>query len=269
MKRIGLVIVTLAVVGVGIAVHFRQNGTSPNTQTNSIAIVEKNPAVQSVPAPSAEKPVDQPVVKPPESAPLIKTAPSSLLEAVDHEVPFTAQAPTANWDAFHEDACEEASAIMVWHYFNKTGIKSKDQIEQELADAAAWERAHVGTDTSVPASDAVRMLKEHFKLDADVIPNVTIEKLKTELSQNHLIILPAGGRDLHNPNFKSPGPLYHMLVVRGYDGSGRFITNDPGTRNGEKYTYDPKVLLAAIHDWNNGDVENGAKTGIVIRGVLQ
>lgn len=205
-----------------------------------------------------------------ETPPETNTSPiTSILSNVDIDVPFTAQAPTANWDAFHEEACEEASAIMAWHYFNQTKITSTNQVEDEMAAAAKWERENLGTDVSIPAVDMVEMLRQHFKLDASLSSEVTSEAFKRSLSAGNLIILPAQGQFLHNPNFKQPGPRYHMLVVRGYTANGRFITNDPGTRRGEKYQYDPKVLLDAIHDWNGGDVENGAKTAIIISGVLK
>ena len=76
--------------------------------------------------------------------------------------------------------------------------------------------------------------------------------------------MPAAGELLDNPHFKSP-PLYHMLVVRGFDShQDIFITNDPGTRRGESYAYNRQKLFAAIHDWNNGDVLNGDKKMIVV-----
>ena len=48
------------------------------------------------------------------------TTTTTLPGAVSLTVPFTPQAPAANWDELHNDACEEASAIMVAEYFNPT-----------------------------------------------------------------------------------------------------------------------------------------------------
>ena len=70
--------------------------------------------------------------------------------------------------------------------------------------------------------------------------------------------MPAAGRELGNPNFTGEGPLYHMYVIRGYT-ADTFITNDPGTRNGENYIYAIDVVMNSIGDWNNGDPTNGAK----------
>ena len=55
-----------------------------------------------------------------------------------------------------------------------------------------------------------------------------------------------------------------MLVIKGYTKDGRFITNDPGTRRGANYLYDPNIVLNAIHYWNGGDVKNGKKAVIVV-----
>ena len=56
-----------------------------------------------------------------------------------------------------------------------------------------------------------------------------------------------------------------MLVIRGYTAKG-FITNDPGTRNGEEYFYTEEVLFNAIHDWNGSPdtIEAGRKVAISV-----
>jgi len=59
-----------------------------------------------------------------------------------------------------------------------------------------------------------------------------------------------------------------MLLLKGYTSDGEFITNDPGTRNGRNYVYKQAVLMAAIHDWNGGDVMNGVPVVIVYKSVI-
>ncbi len=56
-------------------------------------------------------------------------------------VPFTPQAPTANWDAPHNEACEEASAIMAAAYFaGSTDVNLKpDYVESEIAKLTKWQ----------------------------------------------------------------------------------------------------------------------------------
>ncbi len=68
---------------------------------------------------------------------------------------------------------------------------------------------------------------------------------------------------LGNPNFSGEGPLYHALVLKGYTET-TFVTNDPGTRLGADYQYDFDTIMTAMHDWNGGGVENGAKVVVVI-----
>jgi uncharacterized protein YvpB len=92
--------------------------------------------------------------------------------------------------------------------------------------------------------------------------NATIDDIKKELDDGRPVIVPAAGKILPNPNFRNGGPLYHMLVVKGYDKNG-FITNDPGTRKGEGFRYTFNALYNAIHDWNGGDVLAGQKAYIV------
>ena len=65
--------------------------------------------------------------------------------------------------------------------------------------------------------------------------------------------MPVDGRGL-NPKYKAPGPERHMILIRGYDDdTGEFITNDAGTRKGEKYRYKYEKLFNAIRDYPTGD----------------
>lgn len=91
------------------------------------------------------------------------------------------------------------------------------------------------------------------------------EDIKKELAAGKIVIAPTAGRLLKNPYFTPPGPLYHMVVIRGFDAVKReFIVNDPGTRRGEGLRYAEGILFNAIHDWNGGDVLNGEKRVMVV-----
>jgi len=177
---------------------------------------------------------------------------------------FTTQAPLTNWDALHEEACEEASLIMVYHYYQKTVIGGKDQAEKEIQDLVAYETAH-GYGTSVTMEQLKQIAKDYYRMgNSRVLENPTINDLKNEVNLGNPVIVPAAGRELKNPNFKSPGPVYHNLVIKGYDSeAGVFITNDPGTRNGENYKYVYSVLMNAMHNWDATNIDNGAKEVLV------
>ncbi len=122
----------------------------------------------------------------------------------------------------------------------------------------------LGYGLSMTAEQTVDIIQKYSDYSARVIENPTVDQLKELLVKGEPIIIPAAGRKLGNPFFTGIGPLYHMLVIRGYTKDGKFITNDPGTRHGENYTYDASVLMNAIGDWNNGDPEHGAKRVVII-----
>lgn len=162
------------------------------------------------------------------------------------DVPFATQAPYSVWDDLHNEACEEASMIIAYYYFNNKRL-NPDLMEQEILSLISWEEKN-GYVVDVTAQETADILSAKFNLTAKLIYTVTVEAIKAELLKGNLVIIPVAGRMLSNPNFKRPGPLYHMLVIRGFD-EDEFITNDPGTRKGENYRYKYKTIINAIHDW--------------------
>lgn len=117
---------------------------------------------------------------------------------------------------------------------------------------------------SITAEETVDVIQKYSDFKARVIEDPTIDQLKELVTKGYPVIVPAAGRELGNPFFTGEGPLYHMLVIRGYTKDGKFITNDPGTRHGENYSYNESIFMSAIGDWNNGDPANGATRVIVI-----
>jgi len=71
--------------------------------------------------------------------------------------------------------------------------------------------------------------------------------IKKILSEGYIIIAPTYGQKLNNPHFTPPGPVYHMLVIKGYD-SENFITNDPGIWQGKNFIYSYDNLFNSICD---------------------
>lgn len=180
-------------------------------------------------------------------------------------VPFTTQAPHANWDLPYQEACEEASALIVHHYWEKTTFASKEQADREILDFIDFENQTLGFYKDTTAEEIAQVIREKWGHRAEVIPDPTVDMIKREVSNGSPVIVPAYGKALDNPNFRNGGPLYHMLVIKGYTPE-KFITNDPGTRKGADFTYTYDNLMGAIHDWNGGDVPSGQKVMIVVRG---
>ncbi|MBI4426165.1 MAG: C39 family peptidase [Candidatus Kerfeldbacteria bacterium] len=195
------------------------------------------------------------------------TTEQNLPAEINLKVPFTVQAPHANWDDDHREFCEEASVLMVARYFQDRAIGDADQAERSLQDVKQWQIKNLGFYKDTTAVETARILREQFKLgDVEVISNPTLTNIKAEVAAGNLVIMPAAGRLIGNPYYRQPGPLYHMLVIKGYTKDGQLITNDPGTKRGADWAYQANVLMNAMHDWNDGDVVNGQRVVIVVRG---
>ena len=123
-------------------------------------------------------------------------------------------------------------------------------VENLLTQTTDWEQKTFGYNVDIDSGETVQMIQANFNLHAKVVTNFSENSIKGELAQNHLVLIPANGQMLGNPNYKQPGPPYHMLVVRGYTPSA-IITNDPGTRNGLDYSYPYSTLYAANGNWNH------------------
>lgn len=192
--------------------------------------------------------------------------PQSLIKSIPVAekilVPFTSQAPFKLWDPLHEDACEEASLIMVYHYIKNTPITSATQADKEIKDLISWEVAR-GYGGSITLSDLNQVAKDYFDMNnGRVIIVSSYQEIKKVLAGGNPLILGMAGKILPNPNFSNGGPNYHMLVAIGYDNTG-FITNDPGTRQGQDFHYNYTDFYAAIHDWNATNILNGQKAYLV------
>lgn len=189
--------------------------------------------------------------------------PAEIPAQLNLDVPFTSQAPTANWDKTHEEACEEAAILMAGRYFQDKKISGTDDAETGLNQIIEWEMQNLGFFESTTVVETEKVIKGTYGLNTQVIENPTVEQIKSAISQGKLVLSPSAGRQLHNPFYKSPGPLYHMLLIKGYT-KDKFITNDTGTKRGENYPYDFQTILDANHDWNGGAVETGSRKMILV-----
>ncbi|OGZ33669.1 MAG: hypothetical protein A2Y98_01915 [Candidatus Portnoybacteria bacterium RBG_19FT_COMBO_36_7] len=200
--------------------------------------------------PSSEPSASQTPQVSPSSNPVSQT-PKSILQSV----PFFAQAPFGEWDdILFQNACEEASVIMAMHWVAKTSV-TKEQAKQEILVLTEFEYKTYGENIDISAEDTIKLFKDYYKYN-----NVFVRKdiggaeIKEQLLKGNLVIVPLDGRILKNPFYTPPGPDHHMLVVIGYDGkTNEFITNDVGTRHGEKYRYGFARFEASLIDYPTGN----------------
>jgi len=165
---------------------------------------------------------------------------------VNLNVAFATQAPNSDWGLPYQEACEEAALIQARKYFYNEKL-DKAIMDVEIKKVVEWETAHFNLYTDTALSEVKIMADEYFGLDVEISEDVSVENIKKQLARGFLVIAPTAGRELGNPNFKQPGPIYHFVVIRGYKGDN-FIVNDVGTRKGEGYVYAADVLTNAIHD---------------------
>lgn len=191
---------------------------------------------------------------------------TELPKNVELDVPFASQAPKGDWGDPYQEACEEASLILVKHFLEGTGMNA-DLMDAEILELVAWETQN-GYGQDVTVSELATIAQQFYGLSTEVIEgaDVTIDRIKRELAAGNPVILPVAGREIGNPYFSGEGPWYHMLVVTGYD-SKNFITNDVGTRHGEDYEYRYNVLFSAIHDWTGvkEETRNGPKRMLIVK----
>ena len=186
------------------------------------------------------------------SAPIIINHSTDTPESLLLKVPFTPQAPTANWDTIHNEDCEEASAIMTNAYFYgpRDSVLNTEYVETELKKLTDWQMKTLGYNLNINSEEIVKMLKSNFALEAEIKETFDENYIKRELAKNRVILMPVNGRLLNNPNYKRPGPKYHMLVLKGY-AKTKIITNDPGTKKGLNYPYDFQTLINANGNWDH------------------
>ncbi|OIO51406.1 MAG: hypothetical protein AUJ11_01805 [Parcubacteria group bacterium CG1_02_44_65] len=171
-------------------------------------------------------------------------------------VPFTPQAPSAQWDnPVYQDGCEEAAALMAV-YWAEGKTLDKNTAENIIAVISDYEEKNYGGyhDTAVEDT-AKRIIQGYFGYDNfEVKKDIVIEDIIDQVKNGRLVIAPFDGRSLGNPYYTAPGPERHNLVIRGYDSTKKeFITNDPGTKRGEGYRYNEEILYNALRDYPTGD----------------
>lgn len=193
----------------------------------------------------------------------------------DLEVPFTCQSPYQNWNMPWQEACEEASLIMIDHYLKGEYLNqelSKDLANQEILDMVDWQMQNWGGHYDLKAEGIAKLAKEYYNYrNVEVKYDITIDDIKKEVAQGNPVLVPTAGQLLDNPHFTAAGPAYHNLVVVGFDESG-FIVNDPGVWQGFKFRYSFDNLYDSIHDFVDGTsksnpypILNGKKAMVVIK----
>lgn len=181
---------------------------------------------------------------------------SAAEKIIDKRVPFTSQSPLGEWsDPRQQDSCEEAVSLMAISWLFEIPNYPTEIWRDKLLDLSDFQKEKYGEYRDASLADIKsRILEDYFDYqDAEIKKISSAEDIVDELESGRLVLIPANGQALKNPNFKAPGPERHMVLVKGYDyGTEEFITNDPGTRKGADYRYPADVLYEAIRSYKTG-----------------
>lgn len=184
----------------------------------------------------------------------------ALPSELNLKMAFYSQAPFGNWDYPWQEACEEASALLVANaYFNHDW--SREEFNEQILQLVEWEKGHFGQYEHTSAQETLEIL-EHLGLKGVIHYDPGLDVIKRILSRRNFIIVPLAGKILANPYYTNGGPVYHMLVVKGYK-DNKIITNDVGTRHGENYVYAWDRFHQAMHDYAE-PIERGPKVIIEV-----
>ena len=174
--------------------------------------------------------------------------------SVELKVPYTSEIPTNSWLAPWNNACEEASLVMVkGYYFGYENI-SKKIAAADMLPLFKIENKIFGGNANTNAIQTAKLINEYTDITATIKKNPTLEEIKNELTQGRPVIAMLYAKNLPNPNhrWRAGGSYYHVLVLIGFDESTKeFITHDSGdavTGSGYRYTYD--VIMDNLHDYN-------------------
>jgi len=191
----------------------------------------------------------------------LKTQEVSFPKELNLKVQFFAQAPEGNWDYPWQEACEEASILLIDNAIMDKNW-SRDDFKNEILKLVEWENKMFGDYKHTDLEQNERIISEYLGLKYSVVKNPSFEDVKKALNKGHLVLMTFAGKALHNPNYKNGGPNYHAMVIKGYE-DNKIVTNDVGTRKGEDYVYSWDTINSALHDWAE-PIENGNKVMLEI-----
>jgi len=231
-----------------------QTDLAGNTQSRPV-LLTPTPTLTPIPLPTfTPTPIPTPVI----------------LQTVNYSVPFTSQAPSGQWsDSRFQDGCEEASSLMAMKWVRGETF-TPGEAERELIQMAAFQDENYYTHVDTSAQDTIdRIFVGYLMYNQVELKTVNSwQDIAEELVGGNLVITPANGQLLNNPNFTPPGPERHMVLVIGYDSQTQeFVTNDPGTRKGANFRYPVLCFYNAIRDYKSGEhlpIMGNSKVMIVV-----
>lgn len=185
-----------------------------------------------------------------------------LPSSLNLEAPFYSQAPFGNWDYPWQEACEEASVLLVANVYFDHGW-TKEEFNKEILNLVDWEIETFGYYEHTNVDQTAQMLNEYLGLETVIHEDPTFKDVQEILARGHLVVMTLAGKELENPFFTDGGPNYHAILIKGYKEGEKIITHEVGTRRGEDYVYSWEVIENSLHDYAE-PIQKGAKRYIEV-----
>lgn len=248
MKKILLILLALGIIGGGY--YFHKKVTYSKEPVPAAVSISDFASDQIAEAASADLAVSPEVlaVSHDIEVPSEEIAVNNLPTALNLDLPFYSQAPFSDWSYPWQEACEEATVLLVANiYFNHNW--SREEFRDEILDLVQWEMDEFGAYEHTTIAQTDKILNEYFGLRTVVHENPDFDDLKKMLAKGHLVVMTFSGKQLGNPFYTNGGPVYHAMVLKGYKEGEKLIFHDVGTRRGEDYVYSWDVIKTSMRDW--------------------
>lgn len=199
------------------------------------------PAETVIPSSSAENPLPMPETS--RSAGFLAAvgALSPLPSETLLEVPFVCQNPfqdEAGW-RYHDESCEEAAVYQAVLYLRGESAPVPQKSHEDFLAMIAWQKQpeHFGTHKDLTGTELEHFVENYFGYAADEVfffAEADEELIKRILAFGLPVVVPTRARELQNPHYHEQD--FHVLTAIGYT-EKNVITNDVGTKRGEKFPY--------------------------------
>lgn len=247
-----LPVVLLLVAGMGVAGYFAYKSLKYSKESVPQAIDSRVLSLENTRETDigAEKSVKYEESITQQAEPVIKEQvfEPALPEELNLKMTFYSQAPFGNWDYPWQEACEEASVLLVANeYFGRDW--TAEQFNDEILKLVDWEKKQFGQYEHTTVKETARILNDYLALKALIYEDPSYADVQKILARGHFVIMTFDGKKIGNPFYKNGGPVYHAMVIKGYKSGEKVITADVGTRRGEDYVYSWNTLQSALHDY--------------------
>lgn len=184
--------------------------------------------------------------------------PAYASDFVNLPVPFTPEAPDGLMVKPWNNACEEATLVMLDEYYsgNTDLTIPKARAKKLMLNYINIENKIFGYNGNTDAKEMVKLVNEYSKyFEARIITNPTLEQIKDELRAKRPVAALIYGFKLQNPRilFSRSGSYYHTFVIKGFDDKTKeFIVNDNGDlKKGLDLRYSYDTIMNALADYSH------------------